>query len=134
MSIVDFNDCIIEYDDTVRYLKFSSRKGGKRSAEIDWSTLESICEEDIRTTTYDSLPKDYKTHIDGQCEIDFRDMDKIEFLEAILSFETINKGRRALREKDKKKDSSKKYNYRKRGTDTEYTSFISDCFCMDSMP
>ena len=119
MSIVDYNDRMREYGDTLRYLQPSSRKGSKKSADADWAALESITEEDIRTATYDALPKDYKTHIDGQFEVYFRDMDEIEFLEAMLSFETIDKGRRALREKDKerKKQTSKKS--RKRGTDSE---------------
>ena len=68
-----------------------------------------ITEEDIRTATYDALPKEYQTHIEGQYDTDFRDMDEIEFLEAMLSFEAIDKGRLAQRDTDKqkKKETSK---------------------------
>jgi hypothetical protein len=119
MSIVDFNDRMREYGDTLRYLQPSSRKGSKKSADADWAALESITEEDVRTATYDALPQDYKTHIDGQYEVDFRDMDEVEFLEAMISYETIDKNRRALRdkEKEKKKESSKKS--RKRGAEPD---------------
>jgi hypothetical protein len=54
--------------------------------------------------------------------VDFRDMDEIEFLDAMLSYKTIDKARRAKanKEKEKKKDqSSKKTNTRKRGDDGE---------------
>ena len=38
-----------------------------------------ITEEDIWTATYDALPLDYQSHIDSQYEVDFRDMDDIDF-------------------------------------------------------
>jgi hypothetical protein len=119
MSIVDYNDHMREYGDTLRHLQPPSRKGTKKSAEADWAALEMISEEDIRTATYDALPKEYKTHIEGQYETDFRDMDEIEFLEAMIAFEVIDKGRLALREQDKqrKKEASKKS--RKRSSDAK---------------
>ena len=103
MSIVDFNDRMREYGDTLRFLQPSSRKGSKRSADADWDALMSITEEDIRTATFDALPKEYKTHIDGQFEVDFRDMDEIDFLDAMLSYETVDKARRAQNGKEKEK-------------------------------
>ena len=120
MSIVDFNDRMREYGDTLRFLQPSSRKGSKRSADADWNALESITEEDICTATFNALPGEYRTHIDGQFEVNFRDMDEIEFLNAMLSYETINKARRAKanKEKEKKKESAlKKSTPRKRGGD-----------------
>ena len=122
MSIVDFNDRMREYGDTLRFLQPSSRKGSKRAADADWNALTSITEEDIRTATFDALPSEYKAHIEGQYEVDFRDMDEIEFLDAMLSYETIDMARRAKanKEKEKKKDSSsKKTNTRKRGDDAD---------------
>ena len=118
MSVVDFNDRMREYGDTLRYLQPPSRKGSKKSADADWAALECISEEDIHTATYDALPKEYKTHIEGQYETDFRDMDEIEFLESMLAFEVIDKGRLALREQDKKKKESSKKS-RKRSADAE---------------
>ena len=103
MSIVDFNDRMREYGETLQHLQPSSRKGTKRSADADWNALTSITEEDVRVATFDALPQEYKTHIDGQYEVDFRDMDEIDFLDAMLSYETIDKARRAKLDKEKKK-------------------------------
>ena len=106
MSIVDFNDRMREYGDTLRFLQPPSRKGSKRSADADRNALESITEEDIRTATFDALPLEYKTHINGQYKVDFRDMDKVDFLDAMLSYKTIDTTRRAKanKEKERKKD------------------------------
>ena len=51
----------------------------------------SIIEEEIRTATYDILLPDYRTHIDSQYELGFRDMEEIDVLEAMLSYEIIDK-------------------------------------------
>ena len=123
MSVVDFNDRMREYGDTLRFLQPSSRKGSKRSADADWDALMGISEEDIRTATYDALPPDYKSHIDGQYEVDFRDMDEIDFLEAMLSQESIDQARRAQKEKDnernsKRKESASKKPFTRKGGDT----------------
>ena len=120
MCIVDYNDRMREYGDTLRFLQPPSRKGSKKSADADWAALEMISEEDIRTATYDALPQEYKTHIEGQYDTDFRDMDEIEFLEAMLSYEAIDKGRLAQREADKqkKKETSKKSS-KKRTSETD---------------
>ena len=62
------------------------------------------------------------THIEGQFEVDFRDMDKIDFLNAMLSYKTIDMARRAKtnKEKERKKElSSKKNISKKRGDDVE---------------
>jgi hypothetical protein len=122
MCIVDYNDCMREYGDTLRFLQPPSRKGSKKSADADWAALEMISEEDILTAMYDALPQEYKTHIEGQYDTDFRDMDEIEFLKAMLSFEAIDKGRLAQREldKQKKKETSKKS--RKRTSDADDTA------------
>ena len=95
MAIVNFNDRMREYGDTLKYLQPPSRKGSKRSSKAQWDALLSITEEDIRTATFDALPEEYRTHITGQFEENFRSMDDIEFLEAMLSHETIDKARRA---------------------------------------
>ena len=114
MCIVDYNDRMREYGETLRYLQPPSRKGSKKAADAEWAALESVTEEDIRTATYDALPREYKTHIEGQYNTDFRDMDEIEFLEAMLSFEVIDKARLSQRdaEKQKRKETSKKFKKR----------------------
>ena len=120
MAIVNFNDRMREYGDTLRYLQPPSRKGSKRSSDAQWDALLSITEEDTRTAMFDALPEEYRTHITGQFEEDFRSMDDIEFLEAMLSHETIDKARRAKRTSDKEKDkkpkdsAGKKPSYKKR--------------------
>ena len=55
---------------------------------------------------FDALPSENKTHIDRQFEVDFRDMDEIEFFDAMLSYETIDKAHRA--KVNKEKESKKK--------------------------
>ena len=120
MSIVNFNDRMREYGETLRFLQPSSRKGSKRSADADWDALMNISEEDIRTATYDALPPDYQAHIDSQYEVDFRDMDDIDFLEAMLSYESIDQACRAQQTKEKeklakKKEQSSKNNSSKKG-------------------
>ena len=69
-------------------------------------------------STYDALPNDYKTHIGRIHDFDVRDMDKIEFLKAMLSYKTLNKAQRAVRgkETEKNKEALKKYNSRNRGS------------------
>ena len=105
MSIVDFNDRIREYGDTLRFLQPSSRKGSKRSAHADWEALVRVTEEDIRAATFDALSSKYHTHIEGQFKVDFRDIGEIDFLDAMLSYETIDTARRAKtsEEKERKK-------------------------------
>jgi hypothetical protein len=59
MSIVDFNDCMRVYGDTLRFLQPLSRKGSKRSADADWDALASITKEDIHIAMFDALPGKY---------------------------------------------------------------------------
>ena len=99
-------------------------KVSKRSLNAQWDTLLSISDEDIRTATFDELPKEYKTHTIGQFEEGFLSMDEIEFLEAMLSHETIDKACKAKRSSDKEKDkkkskdlAGKNLSYKKRGRD-----------------
>ena len=103
MSIVDFNNQMREYGDTLWYLQPPSQKGSKRPLDVDWEALTGITEEDIQTATYDALLPDYRTHIDNQYEVNFRDMEEIDFLEAMLSYESIDKAQRAQKEKEDKK-------------------------------
>ena len=100
MHIVKFNDRMREYGDMLKFFQPSSRKVHKKSVNADWLALESVTDEEICTATYDELPKDYRTHIDGQYEVDFRDMDETDFLEAMLNYETIEKARRASKEEE----------------------------------
>ena len=71
MSIVDFNDQIREYCDTLIFLQPPLRKRIKRLYDTQHDSLENISEEDIRTDTFDALPGKFKTHINGQFEIVF---------------------------------------------------------------
>ena len=59
MSIVNLNDCIREYGDTLRFLQPSSRKRSKRSADTDWEALTRVTKEDIRAATLDALSSEY---------------------------------------------------------------------------
>ena len=45
--------------------------GSKRSADAQWDALESVYDEGIRTVTFDTLPGEYETHINGKFKIDF---------------------------------------------------------------
>ena len=122
MSIVDFNNRMREYGDTLQFLQPSSRKGSKRSTDTDQEAITRVTEEDIRTATFDALPSEYRTHIEGQFEVDFRDIGEIDFLDAMLSYETIDTARRAKTNKEKEKQkelSSKKNISKKRGDNVE---------------
>ena len=70
--------------------------------------MTSITEEEIQTATYDALPPDYRTHINSQYELDFRDMEEIDFLQAMLSYEIIDKAQRAQKEKENEKEKKRK--------------------------
>ena len=108
MPIVDFNDRMREYGDILRHLQPPAKKGNKKSADANWDALTSITEEDVRTATFDALPEPYKTHIEGNYESDFRDMDEIDFLEAMISFETLDQARlsKLKKEKEQKKKTA----------------------------
>ena len=95
MPIINFNNRMREYGDALRYLPPPSQKGCKKSADADWEALTSITEEEIQTATYNTLPPDYRSHIDSQYELDFRDIEEIDLLEAMLSYEMIDKAQRA---------------------------------------
>ena len=122
MSIIDFNNCMREYGDTLRFSQPLSRKGSKRSADADQEALTRVTKEDIRTATFDALPSKYHTHIEGQFEVDFRKIGEIDFLDTMLSYETIDtaRGAKTNKEKEKQKElSSKKNISRKRGDNVE---------------
>ena len=61
-----------------------------------------MTEEDIRAATFDSIPKEYREHIDSQYENDYRDMEEAYFLDAMLSYEIIDITLRTKRYQEKK--------------------------------
>ena len=108
MPIVNFHNRMRDYGDTLHYLPPPYQKGCKKSANADWEALVSITKEEIQTATYDALPPDYRTHINSQYELNFRDMEEIDFLEAMLSYESIDQAQRAQQTKEEEKLAKKK--------------------------
>ena len=89
MSIVDFNNRMIEYGNTLEFLQPPTRKGHTKSSEADWEALKSITKSDIRVATFYAIPVEYRNHIESQYESDYRDMQEGEFLDAMISYEKL---------------------------------------------
>ena len=81
---------------------------GKKLANEYWNALKSVSDEDTRTAMFDALPGKYKTHINGKFDKYFQSMDEIEFLEAMLRNEIIDKACRDKRNSNKEKDKKSK--------------------------
>ena len=110
MSIVDFNNCMKEYRELLRYLPPLFQRKCKASTNADWNT-QKVTDDENRAATYDVLPRDYKTHINSQFELDWQDMDNNEFLDAMRIYKFIDNTRKfkeECRERKRKEQASKK--------------------------
>ena len=102
----------------LRYLQPPTQKGCKKSAKADWEALASINKEVIRTATYDALPLDYRRHIKSYYKLDFLDMEKVDFVKSMLSYEfmdNIQRAKQIQKEKRKRESTPKRSSNLKEG-------------------
>ena len=72
------------------YLPPPAQKGCKKSPKEDWEALASINEEVIWTAMYDKLPLDYRRHIESNYKLNFLDMEEVDFVNSMLSYELMD--------------------------------------------
>ena len=69
--------------------------------------MASINKEVIHTATFDALLLDYRRHIKTSYELDFLDMEEVDFVNLMLSYELMDNTQRAKQiQKEKRKRES----------------------------